>query len=80
MLASALAATVVIAASAWATAAVPTVAVRVSPPTGVPSTKFTISFRTSDSTGVHGTLTRRDELPYARPGLPRHLLLRGARP
>jgi hypothetical protein len=62
MLASALAATALLAATAWAAAAVPTVAVRVSPPSGLPSTTFTISFRTSDRTGVHGALTRRDEL------------------
>ena len=62
MLASALAAAAVLVVSAWAAAAVPTVAVRVSPPTGLTSTTFTISFRTSDRTGVHGALARRDEL------------------
>ena len=48
MLASALAAAAVLGATAWAAAAVPTVTVRVSPPTGLPSTTFTISFHTSD--------------------------------
>jgi hypothetical protein len=62
MLASALAATTVLVLTAWAAAAVPTVTVRVSPSTGLPSTRFTISFRTSDRTGVHGSLARRDEL------------------
>jgi hypothetical protein len=62
MLASALAAASVLAVTAWAAAAVPTVTVHVSPPTGLPSTTFTISFRTSDRTGVHGALARRDEL------------------
>ena len=62
MLAGALAAAALLVATAWAAGAVPTVAVHVSPPTGLPSTKFTISFRTSDRTGVHGALARRDEL------------------
>ena len=65
MLASVLAAAVVLVASAWAAAALPTVAVRVSPPTGLPSTTFTISFHTPDRTGRHGTLARHDELMAA---------------
>lgn len=62
MLASLLAGGALLAATAWASAAVPMVAVRVSPPTGLPTATFTISFRTSDRTGVHGSLARRDEL------------------
>jgi hypothetical protein len=62
MLASALATAAALALTAWAAAAVPTVSVHVNPPTGLPSTTFTISFRTSDRTGVHGALARRDEL------------------
>jgi len=65
MLASVLAAAVALVASTWAAAAVPTVAVRVSPPTGVPSTTFTISFHTPDRTGRHGALARHDELMVA---------------
>jgi len=62
MLASALAAAAALVATAWAAAAVPTVAVGVSPPSGLPSTTFTISFRTPDRTGLHGALARHDEL------------------
>ena len=65
MLAGALAAALVLGATAWAAAAVPTVAVRVSPATGVPSSTFTISFHTPDRTGRHGALARRDELMVA---------------
>ena len=62
MLASVLAGVAALVVTAWAAAAVPTVAVGVSPRTGTPSATFTISFRTSDRTGPHGTLARRDEL------------------
>ncbi len=65
MLASVLAAAALLVASAWAAAAVPTVAVRVSPAAGVPSTTFTISFHTPDRTGRHGALDRHDELMTA---------------
>ena len=65
LLASALAAVLVLGASAWAAAAVPTVTVRVSPPTGLPSTTFAISFHTPDRTGRHGALARHDELMVA---------------
>ena len=62
---SALAAAMVLGAGAWAAAAVPTVPVRVNPPTGLPSTTFTISFHTPDRTGRHGALARHDELMVA---------------
>ena len=60
--ASALAAVAMLVATVSAATALQTVAVRVNPSLGPPSTTFAISFRTPDRTGIHGTLARHDGL------------------
>ncbi len=61
-LAGTLVAAATLAGGAWGASAPRTVAVSVKPPDGLPSTTFTITYRTPDRTGLHGALARHDEV------------------
>src|SRR5579862_1291330 len=58
------------AALALAGAAAASVAVRVRPAAGVATTTFTVSFRTPDRTGAHGSLARHDVVMAGVAGAP----------